>query len=1785
MNRLSAYITIMFCMLIPSVHAQILANFSANSTSGCAPLAIQFQDLSTGNPVKWNWDFGNGNKSTLQNPSAVYIQPGIYTVSLTVENSTGQLNTKTSTAYIEVFKNPEAGILVNKNQACLNSPFLFSSNSKPGNGPISQYLWDFGDGNGSKQENPSHAYTFEGYKKVTLIIKDTNQCESVISLDSFVYVFPKAPISISSDKNVSCSSPARVAYSFNGPNDILSIMWYFGDGDSSNTRNPIHFYTSPGSYTAKIKITDKNNCIDSFTKQNSFTYGFVDADFSLLNSPICKKQEVKINNTSKHNLPSEPEWLWKFDDGSTNNTKDAYKEFTQEGLYTVKLIAKLPGTDCIDSISIPLDIRFLQTPDIKPIFSDSLLCSFPSQINFKPSDSVVQAYWRFTSRIQDTSRAISPNFIYSTEGNHTLHYRFLAPNDCWIQDSLVNTIIIEDPSLRIAGDTSGCVPIAIDYETIFNSKFPIQSIAWYLDNQLVSNSNKYSANFTSTISGNIKVQVVNSRNCKYEDEINFNFGEKTNPDFDYLDTFICINSYVKFVNLTDSTNKKIQSFWKYTKTGLPVEIWDTIYQYQTLGKQTVSLITINNSCADTITKELIIEVKGPLAGVIYTQDPCTGIAKIANNSEEETRIKWRIDNIDVPSQDTFVFNMLNANNAKNVVLIAFNDTNGCPPDTFIQNINPVYSLDADFTHSDIQACAPQTITFTNRSTSRILEPSDRYFWLVNKNSIPTKALDSMQNYYSSTALNYSNGEPYTTKPQITITKPGTYTFSLVSNRKGCIDTLTKTLQIGNIIPIAYEIQKLTNCVPLKVRFTDKTINPNSKIKRNIRFGNGDYIEDVPANFEYTYTNGSEKGFFNAVVFFVDSTGCETWIQEKIPISGPKIDFSYTSTVSACENPVFNFQSQIISNPNGGGVYSWDLGDSTKKQGPNISHQYQDSNHFVVQLSFRDNLGCEASVSKIIVHENKKTLAKIAADTTSSPCPPLVVNFTNKSQLRPGIPLQELQWEFGDGTFSTLNNPSKTYTKPGNYTVKLHIKDSAGCVHSEIVSDLVVVKGPTGTYTFSPAVGCEPLEVSFAMQTNDPKNSVYWDLGDGETNTQKEFKKTYAFAGVFTPYLIVTDTNGCKNALQANGVIRVNPNPKADFVASDFCFHSPTFFRDSTFTYGIPIVQQNWSIEGQSKTGQNTEHLFSESGLHKVQLAVKSAANCVDTIEKWVKVYGFNPQIISDNSKVCLGQNIVFRNQSTSDTSLLLNQSKWLYLGEEIGMGSQIDFIPKETGKISLSLYLQNILGCDTIQTIQTDVVVGDTFAPAPLSLLHVSVIDDQSLQIKHRATQQEDFEFYHLYSRDLNNNLLWLSQNSNPKDTFQFAKNLNTLQNVYCFKVVQQNFCGYMADPEVGDWHCSVEVSGQSDTNASILQWNAYKGWQEVDKYIVFKRNTQDPSTFDSIGQVPGNTLSYIDSVDCFTDNFAYRILAVEKNGNLEKAWSDTCWVKPVYLPIVNAPYVLTSSVPDNLSVSTQFVEIQASRKPIAYYNIERSADMKQYKLVDTIWKQNGVQEYYDQSKLDVQNQSYAYRVKAVDICNDQSPVSNLGKTIVLRTSMNNNLKPVLYWTPYTMWEEKVAYYIIEKEIEEGIFIKIGQTPTGLDTTFTDENQEINCAFTYRYRVTAVRNSATSNSAYAYSDVISISNISKAPIESKLFSPTAFSPNNDGINDVLELKGVFIKSFHLEVFNRWGEKLYESYDCFPTWDGTYKGHLVPEGVYVYKVNAVGADDKLHVIAKDVTLIR
>ena len=87
----------------------------------------------------------------------------------------------------------------------------------------------------------------------------------------------------------------------------------------------------------------------------------------------------------------------------------------------------------------------------------------------------------------------------------------------------------------------------------------------------------------------------------------------------------------------------------------------------------------------------------------------------------------------------------------------------------------------------------------------------------------------------------------------------------------------------------------------------------------------------------------------------------------------------------------------------------------------------------------------------------------------------------------------------------------------------------------------------------------------------------------------------------------------------------------------------------------------------------------------------------------------------------------------------------------------------------------------------------------------------------------------------------------------------------------------------------------------------------------------------------------------------------------------------------------------------------------------------------------------------------------------------------------------------------------------------------------------------------------------------SVSNIVEVFPAIALYVPSAFTPNGDGINDSFGAYGEALFDFTMQVWNRWGQLVFESDDASKHWDGSFKGELVPQGSYVYQISARGAD--------------
>lgn len=227
-----------------------VANFSSNVTEGAIPLSVYFTDLSLNSPTSWFWDFGDGTNSTDQNPTHVYASAGIYTVSLNASNAGGS-NVSTQLSYITAYTVPVANFSANVTEGAVQMSVNFTDLSA--NTPTS-WSWDFGDGNTSTDQSPTHTYMSAGTYNVSL--NATNLAGSdVTTRTSYISVYITPVANFSADVT-SGTAPLSVSFTDLSNNTPTSWLWDFGDGSNSTSQNPTHSYTVAGSYNVTLNATN-----------------------------------------------------------------------------------------------------------------------------------------------------------------------------------------------------------------------------------------------------------------------------------------------------------------------------------------------------------------------------------------------------------------------------------------------------------------------------------------------------------------------------------------------------------------------------------------------------------------------------------------------------------------------------------------------------------------------------------------------------------------------------------------------------------------------------------------------------------------------------------------------------------------------------------------------------------------------------------------------------------------------------------------------------------------------------------------------------------------------------------------------------------------------------------------------------------------------------------------------------------------------------------------------------------------------------------------------------------------------------------------------------------------------------------------------------------------------------------------------------------------------------------------------------------------------------------------
>ena len=238
----------------------------------------------------------------------------------------------------------------------------------------------------------------------------------------------------------------------------------------------------------------------------------------------------------------------------------------------------------------------------------------------------------------------------------------------------------------------------------------------------------------------------------------------------------------------------------------------------------------------------------------------------------------------------------------------------------------------------------------------------------------------------------------------------------------------------------------------------------------------------------------------------------------------------------------------------------------------LGYYYFDAGIYTVELSDNANARVVADVVALSAVSNPEKIlqAEFNANVLSGTAP-LTVQFTDLSGLYSisdtSMKITGWQWSFGDGSTSSQQHPSHTYSTAGTYTVTLGITDSTGATDTETKTGLITV-GTTPSlraqFTSASRMGSDRTVVKFIDQSSGNITGWSWSFGDGSTSTEKNPTHTYTVPGTYTVSLTVTGTGGSHTETETNFVNNIIGLVYADNTAH----HKPHFYSRST---GSPIT--------------------------------------------------------------------------------------------------------------------------------------------------------------------------------------------------------------------------------------------------------------------------------------------------------------------------------------------------------------------------------------------------------------------------------------------------------------------------------------------------------------------------------------------------------------------------------------------------------------------------------------
>jgi gliding motility-associated-like protein len=775
-----------------------VADFTTQSV--CLGTPIQTTNNSTPAGGSNNWDFGDGNNSSLSAPVYNYVSANVYNVKLTYTLANSCSAEKT--VQINVYPKPTA--VYTHPTVGESKAFTFTNSSFVSSGSLG-YNWNFGDGNNSTVQNPTHTYSDTGDYTVRLITT-TAYCS-----DTLEKTVVSNPVPVPNFGTANLCQGDSVTFTHTGfvKKGGLSFNWDFDDGTTSAIENPKHKFSGSGTYRVILTATSDSGFATTLSKNVVINPAPV-PNFSAVS--VCEDDTVMFQNASAISAGSMT-YLWDFGfSGAGATTTNPSYPYTSGGNYSVTLTAT-SDKGCVDSIikQVPVYYR----PIVK--FGTDTVCqgastSFTDSTTV-PSSSAASYLWDFGNGNGSSVR--HPGFTFNTYGTYIVKLKVTSARGCI--DSATQNVLVHALPVPVFTAPNTCAEDSVLFSNV--SYHPLSagmSYSWQFgDGSAASTATlpKHPYAQAGTYQAKLVVSVP-STGCRDSITHAIAIFPRGIPDFEVPG--VCNVKSSVFTNRSSVSTGFMNYAWDFGDFSNSTATQPT-HSYVSAGNYNVRLITTtNNGCRDTIFRTAYIypqpETKFNVANVCNGDSlrPINVSTYVNGASIPDTTITygWQFGDGQSSLIKSPVYRYGNAGNFK-VTLTATTDS-GCVS-SIDKNVE-IFALPiADF--DVMNACEYDSLGFTSRAFS--VYGATNHFW-----------------YFG------DNGNAQVQNPMHKYAAYGTYSVKLeVVDKNFCVDSVRKNA-IAHPAPVAaFRVEPV--CDGESVAFDDTSSVASGSIQTHLwDFGDG-----------------------------------------------------------------------------------------------------------------------------------------------------------------------------------------------------------------------------------------------------------------------------------------------------------------------------------------------------------------------------------------------------------------------------------------------------------------------------------------------------------------------------------------------------------------------------------------------------------------------------------------------------------------------------------------------------------------------------------------------------------------------------------------------------------------------------------------------------------------------------------------------------------------------------------------------------------------------------------